>query len=128
MAKKASSSGGRGGGAGGNRSAESPKKRKQAVARRTASNDQGFDAGDLLRTLLQSPLVAELLAVAATAALAALAQHGFNRSGAGGDKRRSGGAVREAGKAAAAAIGQRLANEVGEIRDAARRAKQSAGL
>jgi hypothetical protein len=69
--------------------------------------------------LLQSPIVADLLAVAATAALAALAEHGFNRGGSG-DQKRAGKAVKAAGKAAAAAIGRRLATEVEEIRKAAK--------
>lgn len=74
--------------------------------------------GDAFIKLLQSPLVAELVAVAATAALAALAEHGFTT----GDARskRAGKAVKEAGKAAAAAVGRRLANEIEEIRSAAK--------
>jgi hypothetical protein len=81
--------------------------------------------GDAFIKLLQSPLVAELMAVAATAALAALAEHGFNSSDSGRGKR-TGKAVKEAGKAAAAAIGRRLANEFDEIRETAK-AKNSAG-
>ena len=76
-------------------------------------------AADMFVKLLQSPIVADLLAVGATAALAALAEHGFNRGGSQGGKR-AGKAVKEAGKAAAAAIGRRLANEVEEIRKASR--------
>jgi hypothetical protein len=93
--------------------------------RRDRDEDLGGKAGDAFIKLLQSPLVAELLTVAATAALAALAEQGFSRSGAG-DKRRSGRAVKAAGKAAAAAIGRRLATEVDEIRKAAREAKKGA--
>jgi hypothetical protein len=81
--------------------------------------------GDAFIKLLQSPLVAELMAVAATAALAALAEHGFS-SGGNGRGKRAGKAVKEAGKAAAAAIGRRLANEFDEIREAAK-PKDSAG-
>ena len=62
--------------------------------------------------LLQSPLVAEVVAVAATAALAALAEHGFTTSGEGSRGKRAGKAVKQAGKAAAAAVGRRLANEL----------------
>ena len=58
-------------------SGKSSKKAGTAVARvsssgggRSGSND-GFDAGEAILKLLQSPLVAELIAVAATAALAA---------------------------------------------------------
>ena len=75
--------------------------------------------GDAFIKLLQSPLVAELVAVAATAALAALAEHGFT-SGDATRGKRAGKAVKEAGKAAAAAVGRRLANEIDEIRKAAK--------
>ena len=45
------------------------------------SGCENFDAGEAFIKLLQSPLVAELVAVAATAALAALAEHGFTSGG-----------------------------------------------
>src|SRR4051812_48894759 len=71
----------------------------------------GFDASEAFVKLLQSPLVAELVAVAATAALASLAEHGFTSSNGGAPRgKRAGKAVKEAGKAAAAAIGRRLGN------------------
>ena len=100
---------------------------RKAVARSGEERRSGGDrreedadgAADVFVKLLQSPIVADLLAVAATAALAALAEHGFNRGGAKEGKR-AGKAVKEAGKAAAAAIGRRLANEVEEIRKAAK--------
>lgn len=79
----------------------------------------GFDASEAFIKLLQSPLAAELVAVAATAALAALAEHGFTSSSANGRGKRAGKAVKEAGKAAAAAVGRRLSNELDEIRKAA---------
>jgi hypothetical protein len=96
------------------------------VSTATSENDRNENkAADLFLKILQSPIVADLLAVAATAALAALAEHGFSSRGADGtDKRRSGRAVKAAGKAAAAAIGRRLATEVEEIRRAAK-AKRS---
>lgn len=108
--------------------ATSPKSApRKAVAVRTSarsgaggSADDENNAADMFLKLLQSPVVADLLAVAATAALAALAEHGFNRSGASGGGKRAGKAVKEAGKAAAAAVGRRLANEVDEIRKAAK--------
>lgn len=105
---------------------------RKAVATRSRPSDEsreeeGNGAADMFVKLLQSPIVADLLAVAATAALAALAEHGFNRAGATGDKRRTGRAVKEAGKAAAAAIGRRLATEVEEIRNASRKASDAAG-
>jgi hypothetical protein len=78
----------------------------------------GFDAGDAFVKLLQSPLVAELVAVAATAALASLAEHGFTTGSSRG--KRAGKAVKDAGKAAAAAVGRRLGSEIDEIRKAAK--------
>ncbi len=76
--------------------------------------------GEAFIKLLQSPLVADLVAVAATAALAALAEHGFTTGSGGPRGKRAGKAVKEAGKAAAAAVGRRLANEIDEIRKAAK--------
>src|SRR5581483_3350169 len=69
--------------------------------------------------LLQSPLMAELVAVAATAALAALAEQGFTSSS-GSRGKRAGNAVKAAGKAAAAAVGRRHGTELDEIRAAAK--------
>ena len=79
-----------------------------------------MNAGDALIKLLQSPLMAELLAVGATAALAALAEHGFSTGGGGSRGKRAGRAVKEAGKAAAQAIGRRLGTEFDEIKKAAK--------
>lgn len=96
---------------------------------RGGSNDSssGSTAGEAFIKLLQSPLVADLLAVAATAALAALAEHGFSSRGGDDNARskRAGKAVKEAGKAAAAAIGRRLSTELEEVR-AASKAKAGA--
>jgi hypothetical protein len=85
-------------------------------------------AGDAFIKLLQSPFVAELVAVAATAALAALAEHGFSsRAGGGGTTgKRAGRAVKAAGAAAAAAVGRRLSNEIEEIRSAAKESRSGA--
>jgi hypothetical protein len=69
-------------------------------------------AGQALAKLMESPLVADLLAVGATAALAAIASHRF--SGTGGTRS----AVKAAGKAAATAMGRRISTEVEEIRSA----------
>jgi hypothetical protein len=119
MAKKASAkTGGKTGRTSGSRS----------VARVSASRggggsrkQSGFDASDAFIKLLQSPLVAELVAVAATAALASLAEHGFTSSDAS-RRKRAGRAVKEAGKAAATAVGRRLSNELDEIKKAAKTA------
>jgi hypothetical protein len=82
------------------------------------SSSGGAGAGDAFIKLLQSPLVADLIAVAATAALAALAEHGFSSRGDASGGKRAGKAVKEAGRAAAAAIGRRLSTEIDEIRKA----------
>lgn len=84
---------------------------------RRSDKASGFNPGEAVIKLLQSPLVAELVAVAATAALAALAEHGFT-SGEATRGKRAGKAVKEAGKAAAAAVGRRLGTEMEEIRKA----------
>lgn len=99
------------------------KRGSKAVARVSSAGGRsdkqaGFDAGDAFVKLLQSPLVAELVAVAATAALASLAEHGIASGGGGSRGKRAGKAVKEAGKAAAAAVGRRLGNEIDEIRKA----------
>ena len=97
-----------------------------SVARRLSSSRGGGSSrsqegmGEAFIKLLQSPLVAELVAVAATAALAALAEHGFTSGGEVTRGRRAGKAVKEAGKAAAAAVGRRLGAEIEEIRKAAK--------
>jgi hypothetical protein len=97
----------------------------RAVARRSGGGSGQESMGDAFIKLLQSPLVAELVAVAATAALASLAEQGFsNRGGGGGNTgKRAGRAVKAAGKAAATAIGRRLGTEIEEIRKASKGAK-----
>lgn len=86
---------------------------------RGSGKESGFNPGEAVIKLLQSPLVAELVAVAATAALAALAEHGFTSGGEATRGKRAGKAVKEAGKAAATAVGRRLGTEIDEIRKAA---------
>lgn len=113
------------------RSGATRKPGKAVTATSGSSRRAGADEGGISEAfikLLQSPLVADLLAVAATAALAALAEHGFSNRGSGTSPsgRRAGRAVKEAGKAAAAAIGRRLGNELQEIRAASKTAKGAA--
>ena len=122
MAKKATTKGR----SGGRKKASKPPalvERKTRDRGESRSSDAGM--GDAFIKLLQSPLAAELVAVAATAALAALAEHGFTSSG-GSRGKRAGKAVKEASKAAAAAVGRRLGNEIDEIRKAAEASKGSA--
>ena len=125
MAKSATSKTGTsksGGGGGTSRAVAKTSSGSGSGGRSSSSNSSGESAGDAFIKLLQSPLVADLLAVAATAALAALAEHGFNNRGGDDNARskRAGKAVKEAGKAAAAAIGRRLSNELEEIREASK--------
>jgi hypothetical protein len=91
-----------------------------------SGNREKFNASEALIKLLQSPLVAELVAVAATAALAALAENGFTTGGENARGKRAGKAVKAAGKAAAAAVGRRLSTEFEEIRNAASAARSGA--
>jgi hypothetical protein len=86
--------------------------------RQTSGRRSSDTAGDAFIKLLQSPLVAELVAVAATAALGALAQEGI--SGAGSGTKRAGNAVKRAGKAAAKAVGDRLKIEIDEVKKASK--------
>lgn len=74
---------------------------------------------DALFKLLESPLVAELLAVGATAALAAITESRYSRKT--GTDAKSSKVVKAAGKAAAAAIGRRLTTEFSEIRKASKK-------
>lgn len=107
---------------GGAKSSSKPKG-GTAVARSTSSGggrSRSQDMGEAFIKLLQSPLVAELVAVAATAALASLAEQGFSSSGDGSRGKRAGKAVKAAGKAAAEAVGRRLSTEIDEIRKAAK--------
>ena len=77
------------------------------------------DVVDALIKLLQSPLVIDLLAVGATAALAAITESRSNRTqGAVGTNKKT---LKAAGKAAAAAVGRRIANEFDEIRTASKK-------
>ena len=87
-----------------------PKGTKKAKTK--ANIDSGVEA---LTRLVDHPLVTDLLAVGAMAAVAAIAEAGVqSKAGAAkGDSSRK--AVKAAGKAAAAAIGQRLLKEVGGL-------------
>jgi len=84
-------------------------------ARRERGGDGGFDVAKLI----EHPLVADLLAVGAMAAVAAIADHNV-KSRTGELDEQSSGAVKAAGKAAAAAIGRRLMSEVNAVRKASK--------
>ncbi len=83
-----------------------------------AKRNGGFDS---LAKLVDHPLLADLLAAGAIAAVAAIADHQF------GDKTQSSSkAIKTAGKAAAAAIGKKLMGEFGAVADAATKAAKKA--
>jgi hypothetical protein len=95
---------------------------RKSSQQQTTETEQ-MSAGDALVKLLESPLVIDLLAVGAAAALAALAEHRFSRregSTANVNTRR---AMKAAGVAAASAIGRRLSEEWDEIRKASEKAR-----
>jgi hypothetical protein len=96
-----------------------------STARASSSGQATKDtAVDALLKLLESPLVADLLAVGATAALAAVTESRHSRKS--GKDGKSSKTIKAAGKAAAAAIGRRLSSEFDEIKKAAKKAKPAA--
>ena len=87
------------------------------------SSSSQHDPVDALIKLLQSPLVIDLLAVGATAALAAITETRSSRAqGAVGNNKKT---IKAAGKAAASAVGRRLATELDEIRAASKKASET---
>ncbi len=70
-------------------------------------------------SLLEHPLVTELLAVGAMAAVGAIAEHGVKSRN--GEVKKGSKVVKNAGKAAAAAMGKRLMTEFDEIRKASKK-------
>lgn len=73
---------------------------------------------DAVAKLAEHPIVADLIAIGATAAVTAIAAGMSSKSG-----KTSGKAVKDAGKAAAAAIGARLMTEFQAVKDSAAEAK-----
>lgn len=104
----------------------SPARKRETGSRKVAraASASDFNAVDALLKLLESPLVADLLAVGATAAMAAITETRHSRK-TGGDAK-STKMMKAAGVAAAAAIGRRLADEFEEIRSVSKKAKGSA--
>lgn len=78
------------------------------------------NAADALWKLAEHPLVGDLLAAGAMAAVAAIAEKGLIEKGKKGVSSR---AVKDAGKAAAAAIGLRLLTEFDEAKKASKPSK-----
>ena len=82
----------------------------KAKAKKGSSSHGALDA---IAKLAESPLVVDLIAVGATAAVAALTQAKADKDG-----KRS---VKDAGKAAAAAIGKRLVSEFESLKAAGKK-------
>ena len=100
-------------------SSRSSSSRSVAVRSQQRSDGGQTDIVDALIKLLQSPLVIDLLAVGATAALAAITETRSSRTqGAVGNSKKT---LKAAGKAAAAAVGRRIQNEFEEITAASKR-------
>ena len=92
---------------------------KTGGKKKSKSDGKGMD---MLWKLAEHPLVGELIAVGATAAVAAIAEQSIAREGKGKKKLASNTAVIAAGTAAAAAIGQRLINEFTDIKKVTKKA------
>ena len=98
--------------------AKKPKKAKKAKKAKKVKGEVHTDTMDRVAKVIEHPIVADLIAVGATAAVTALAA-GVARSK--GDQKNAR-AVKAAGKAAAAAIGARLVEEFRAVRDSAKEA------
>ena len=115
------------------KTAAAPKKVKKAVkavravakvtpkpAKKKAGKKKAEGKGvDMLWKLAEHPLVGELLAIGATAAVAAIAEAGGDK----GKNKIASKSVKEAGKAAAAAIGARLISEFANGKKASKPSK-----
>ena len=88
----------------------------KASAKKKAGKKAPTNAADALWKVADHPLVGELIALGAAAAVAAIAQQSLGKS----KKHGSAKAVKDAGKAAAAAIGARLISEFAEVKKAAK--------
>jgi len=124
MAKKATAKASSGGKKTQRKKASSGSSSGRSVAVRSQSKSEGTQADvvDALIKLLQSPLVIDLLAVGATAALAAITETRSSRTqGAVGNSKKT---LKAAGKAAAAAVGRRIQNEFEEITAASKRSDE----
>ncbi len=103
-----------------------PKPGRAATRPRAASRSSAPSPGFDIARLIDHPLVADLLAVGALAAVAAIAAHHV-KTRTGEAETGSSRAVKAAGAAAASAIGRRLMTEVDAVRKAAGPAKAKPG-
>ncbi len=93
------------------------KSAKPAKTARKSGKREGFEG---LSKLVDHPLVADLLAAGAIAAVAAIAEHQMNKG------QTSSKMVKSVGKAAAAAMGRKLMGDIGAITAAATEAAKKA--
>ena len=118
------------------KTADAPKKKKKAASakgvkvkvkvvggKKGSKKGKARDGVDALLKLADHPLVGDLLAVGAMAAVAAIAESGFSGKKTGPKTGGSTKAVKAAGKAAAAAIGKRLITEFEEVKKSSSSAK-----
>lgn len=82
--------------------------KKDKKAKKAKGEHKGFEK---LASLADHPVVADVLAAGALAAVAAFAESGLTSKKADPEAKKSSKAVKDAGKAAAAAIGLRLMSE-----------------
>jgi len=100
------------------KASSAPKSKSKPKPESKSKRSSSFDN---FAKLVDHPLLADLLAAGALAAVAVIAEHKF------GDKNQSSSkAIKTAGKAAAAAIGKKLLGEFGMVADAASKAAKKA--
>lgn len=97
-------------------------KPKASPRPRSAAAESGMSASDALIGLIESPLVADVLAAGAAAALASFTHHRLTRRRRDSNSRI---ALKDAAKAAATAMGARLSEEFDEILESAKKAKRA---
>ena len=98
------------------KSATKPGTKKTAKKAKAKGANKGYVA---LAKLAEHPLVIDLIAIGATAAVAALAGRAHDGKTAGSKAKSSTNAVKAAGQAAAVAVGKRLMTEYNAVKDVA---------
>jgi hypothetical protein len=86
-------------------------KSRSKGSRQKRKPEKEMSASDAMSGILESPLVAEVIAAGAAAALATLTQQAISKKAEGGTRQ----ALKLAAKAATSAMGARLAAEIDEI-------------
>ena len=96
-------------------------KRERKAAKPTSL--KSGNAADALLKLAEHPIIADLIAVGATAAVAAIVKSKSGEASKSGSTK----AVKDAGKAAAAAIGARLMDEFKAVKQSAEQSAKAKG-